>query len=276
MEKSFMLHVQGKSKLKIDVLELHISHACNLNCKYCTHFSNYDHKGLISASQADKWLNSWSHRLSPERFSIMGGEPTINPELCDILKISRKHFFNNSIHLLSNGFFLDRHPELKQVLIDNEIFLKVSLHAERGLYKEYDKKIDSIESMLNEWNVRWKFSPSHKKWRQNYQGFGKEMKPFTDNDPKASWDCCFQRTCHQLHEGKIWKCPHIAYLKMQYEKYKLSDDWIPYLDYTPLEPSCNRKELLEFFSKEEEHICSMCPASIRWVDKGNPLVRIDL
>lgn len=271
-----MLNMQNKTRLKIDVLELHISHACNLNCKHCTHFSNYDHKGLLPASKVEEWLSYWSHRLSPKRFSIMGGEPTLNPELCEILNISRKHFFNNGIHLLSNGFFLHKHPELEQTLIKNDIFLKVSLHAERGLYKDYDDKINSIESMLNTWKVRWKFTPSYKKWRKNYQGFGKEMKPFTDNDPKASWNCCFQRTCHQLHEGKIWKCPQIAYLKMQYEKYNLSDEWKPYLNYFPLEHTCTKKELLQFFAKQEENICAMCPASIQWIDKGNPLVKISL
>lgn len=273
MEEKPMLHMQARAR-QIDVLELHISHSCNLKCQHCTHYSNYSHKGMLDASTADLWISQWAPRVSPGRFSIMGGEPTLNPELCDILRISRKHFFNNSMHLISNGFFLDRHPGLDQVLYDNDILLKISLHAEPDRFEEYDNKIKEVEEMLSTWKCRWKFTPSHKKWRRLYNGYGSDMKPFNDGNPRASWECCFQRTCHQLHEGMIWKCPSIAYLRMQYEKYNLGPEWDQYLDYQALKPDCTEKELEAFFAKEEESICSMCPASIQYTDKGNPLVQI--
>jgi len=55
------------------------------------------------------------------------------------------------------------------------------------------------------------------------------MMPFADGDPRSSWE-----VCRQLHEGKLWKCPNIAYLGMQAEKFSLDPAWEPYLEYVPL------------------------------------------
>ena len=57
------------------------------------------------------------------------------------------------------------------------------------------------------------------------------MLPFEDDRPRQSWEICSTKACKQLHDGKLWKCPPLAYLKLQETKYNLSPKWDPYLGY---------------------------------------------
>jgi hypothetical protein len=63
----------------------------------------------------------------------------------------------------------------------------------------------------------------------------------------------------------------LAYLKLQDAKYQLSANWQPYLSYAPLEPGCSDEALEEFFSREEESHCGMCPANPQRFEKPLPL-----
>jgi hypothetical protein len=97
------------------------------------------------------------------------------------------------------------------------------------------------------------------------------MLPFEDGRPRQSWEICSARSCKQLHDGKLWKCPPLAYLKLQEAKYNLSPKWDPYLRYRPLDTTCTDRELDDFLTLEDESVCSMCSAEIRSFPLPNPL-----
>jgi hypothetical protein len=99
------------------------------------------------------------------------------------------------------------------------------------------------------------------------------MKPFSDGDQRASWENCPAKTCVQLLEGKLWKCPAIAYLPMQHAKYQLGAEWQPYLRYEALGASATQSEVAAFLGREDEPVCLMCPAQPPRFDKPNPLTR---
>lgn len=86
------------------------------------------------------------------------------------------------------------------------------------------------------------------------------MKPFDDGDPEASWRNCPAKWCLQLHDGKLWKCPAIAYLDMQYRKFGLGEEWRASLMYEPLTADAGDVELRQFVEKRSESACGMCPA----------------
>ena len=50
---------------------------------------------------------------------MLGGEPTLNKNLVEIIEITRSYIPNNNIVLITNGFYIDRHDDIKNVLIDN-------------------------------------------------------------------------------------------------------------------------------------------------------------
>lgn len=256
-------------------LELHVAHGCNLACESCSHYSNHGHAGTVSIEEADRWMALWSGRVAVNRFSLLGGEPTIHPNLPGFVGLVRRHWPKTQIEIVSNGFFLHRHPSLSAVLAaDPDARLVISVHHDS---EEYRERLRPVFTLLDEWrrdhglvaNIR----PAAKNWTRRYEGFGDAMLPFEDGDARKSWEICPARHCKQLLDGKIWKCAPLAYLPMQKARYRLSEKWDPYLAYKPLEPGCSDAELAAFSAQEDESACAMCPAQQRLFELPLPLRR---
>jgi len=256
-------------------LELHVSHACNLACESCSHFSNHGHKGHVSLAEADQWMGAWSSRIPVREMNLLGGEPTIHPELTKFVPLVRKHWPSAHINLVTNGFFLDRHPDLPRAMRDaGNTLLSLSIHHDAPTYRERLKPvIDLVRSWHQDYGIAVSIRPSFKFWTRRYTGFGADMLPYEDNNPRGAWEICPSKYCRQLFDGKLWKCPPITYLDMQKQKYSLSEKWDPYLAYTPLAPDCTDAELRAFLMREEEFICTMCSAHPRTFELPNPMER---
>ena len=243
-------------------LEMHVVHSCNLTCESCSHYSNQGHKGIVSLDEADRWMKLWNGRLSPRRLSLLGGEPTIHPNLTEFVALARKNWPHAHLRLVTNGFFLHRHPKLPMILRDDpNHMIYLSVHHSSA---EYKAKLAPIMALLEGW-VRhygiqaWTYE-SHHYWTRRYKGFGADMEPYEDQQPRKSWENCPARYARQLYDGMLWKCAPLAYLPLQNAKYSLPEKWQPYLQYRALMPDCTEGELNAFFDREEESFCGMCPA----------------
>jgi hypothetical protein len=258
-------------------LEMHVTHACNLACEGCRHYSNQNHKGMLAVSDAEQWLSQWGHRLQPTYFELHGGEPTIHPELPTFVRLVRRYFPHTKVRVLTNGFFLHRQPELPGALKEvGDSCLDISIHHGSWQYGALlGPNLELARSWHQDHGIEVNVRESFRTWTRQYLGHGAEMQPFEDGDPQASWDLCNCKNCYQLLDGHIWKCPPIAYLPMQDAKYHLSEKWGPYLAYQPLAPGCSDDELQAFFrrSSQAESVCGMCPAFARPLDVPWPLPR---
>ncbi len=263
-------------------LEIHVAHVCNLHCDGCKHYSNYNHKGMLSPDDCRAWLGAWSKRIQPKKLRLLGGEPTLNPDLVEIIRIARAALPDTVIQMTTNGFFLDRHPGLLDTLIETRTRLAMTLHSQDA---DYLARIGPIREGLEAFHARTGanllFEDVDEIWVRHYKGDGAGMRPYNDGDARRSWvNCQSSKFCMQLHENRLWKCPPIAYLRMQLDKFGLSQrpDWSPYLGYAGIGLEASDRELEEFLSREEESICAMCPAkpprmpgkSIAWKPEYRP------
>jgi hypothetical protein len=244
-------------------LEIHAAHACNLACESCSHYSNHGHKGIVSLAEAEEWMAPWSGRIAPRVFSILGGEPSIHPDLAAFVELARRHWPRATLRIVTNGFFLHRHPGLPEVLRrDGNAILNLSIHHESPEYRE---KLAPIMDLVSGWvrthGIRVEYYQSSRNWTRRYKGFGEAMEPFEDRAPRRSWEVCTAKWCPQVFEGRIWKCAPLAYLPMQHARFGLSAKWAPYLGYRPLVPGCGDEEIDAFFAREEESHCNMCAAN---------------
>jgi hypothetical protein len=254
-------------------LELHVSHTCNLACDSCSHYSNHAHRGSLDLAEADRWMRAWRDRINVREFNLLGGEPTMHPRLPEFVELVRKHWPHTHIRIITNGFFLHRHPELPTTLARaGNSDLALSVHHGGSAYLD---RLRPIFDLLEDWQRNhgtivhtW---PSHHGWTRRYHGFGATMLPFEDDKPRQSWEICPARDCKQLHEGKLWKCAPLAYLGLQKGKYNLSGKWDRYLQYKPLDVSCTDSELDDFLALEDESFCSMCPGELRPLPLEDPL-----
>jgi len=150
--------------------------------------------------------------------------------------------------------------------------LHVSIHHKGP---EYTEKVEGVKQLLSEWQDRFEFKleyrSSSEKWRMTFQGEGADIRPRDDKDAEGSWKICPSKYCPQIFEGKLWKCPQVAYLQLMDRKFQLSHEWDKYLGYQPLEPYCSTAELREFLDRKVEAVCEMCPAENHYFELPSPL-----
>lgn len=259
---------------RIPNLDIHITHKCNFTCDSCSHFMNHGFDTHVSLNECELWMSYWNERLIPDNIGILGGEPFLHKNLKEYCYLTRKMWPNSNIEIVTNLTLIHLHSEIFEDIIKNDITLSISIHSNDPTYLQLiRKKILTI----NDWKskgVKIKIYNSIKDWNQVYLGYGKDIMPFEDNNPKQSWENCpTGQICFQLHQGKIWKCAPLAFLPMMKEKYDISEKWDPYLEYVPLSPNCTDKELEDFFDKGAEKFCSMCPSNKKSLKKNSPLLR---
>jgi len=213
-------------------LEIHAAHSCNLRCQNCSHFSDYGLSGILSLENAEMWFEGWSKRLRPTHFSVLGGEPLLNPNIIPLLKLVKKYWVGSEIKLVTNGLLLPKHPTLLQTLYENDITLDISLH-------DSNTTIPLPISSPIKINLR----KSYEKWRLD--------PPSPGHNPIISYTKCVCRFCTQLHNNMIWKCPRVAYVGFTNLSY--------WSDYKPLLLSASDEEVEEFLNRKEESICGICP-----------------
>jgi hypothetical protein len=267
-----------RSVIRFPLLEMHAANACNLTCESCSHFSNNGHKGVLDIDEADRWMSAWNQRLWPAMFRLLGGEPTLNPRLAELVRLAKKHWPRSRIALTTNGFFVHRHGELGKALGDTKAKVVLTLHDRS---EEYKAKVLPGYELLRKWSRQYGFQlsieASHKRWTRRYTGTGDDVLPFEDGNIRRSWEKCPAKNCRQLFRGKLWKCSPITYLQLQKETHPdISEKWDPYLAYKPLEPDCSDRELVDFFAAKEQSICGMCPAEPERFDKQSPLIPLSI
>lgn len=223
--------------LSTNKIEYHVVDNCNLSCNFCSHYSNFHRPKAIVDIEAAKteWLY-WSRYITPKRFSLIGGEPTLHPNLTELAIAAKEIWNKSSIWLFSNGTYLHRHPELHKH-IDNLI---ISSHYED--MSDISKEVKRFKSS----QIR-----GTTKWLQYYKIVDGKKVPYTDNNQRQSWKVCVAKECIVLRHNALWKCPQLAFHR------DVGIDWEKFNNYKPL---TNPELLEEWLSREDEECCSCCPA----------------
>lgn len=243
------------SRYEIRSLDYHIIDACNLACEWCTHYSNFKQpKNARRLDESRAEWEPWAKIVRPQMFVVLGGEPTLHPELCDFVRMAREVWCDSKIRVITNGFYLERHPGLPDALGDGD--LVISLHHR---YQDDERRIRSTVApwIFAGMNVQfW----SESGWRKGYQMTNGRPTPF-DGEMNQSYDCCIAKNCKVLRDGQIWKCPQLAFAST------VGIDWPHFAAYRPLQLDGDHAE---FFARQAEPACSHCPAEAQVVTISDP------
>ncbi|MCF8483237.1 MAG: radical SAM protein [Rhodospirillum sp.] len=251
--------------LDIPYLEMDIAHLCNLQCQGCMHYSNYTLPGIIPFERGGSWLREWAERVRPSEFTLLGGEPLLNPEVGRYVDQAARLWPEAKRLLVSNGLRLAQNAALLDILSATDTILRITIHRDDAAY--LDKLEPHVRLALearDAGRIRLELIRSDSYWYKTYRGEGEAMRPFTDGDSHASWSSCFNKLCKTLRDGALWKCPPLAFLPLAAEKLNLTAvrDWDPYLAYRPLPLDAEDDALLRFFVEEDVPACAMCPAKL--------------
>ncbi len=257
--------------ISIPKLEMHVTDACNLRCTGCTHYADHGLRGTLELDTGRAWVTGWGRRVTPVRFSLLGGEPLLHPELAGFLAVVRQTWPRTELRLVSNALLLPRHPELWPALASSGAVLTISRHSgDAGYLARFAPALRLAESRAAEFGVRLEVRDCVRGWYKLYLGVGPQMRPHATQDPRRSWSACQTKHCLTLRDNALWKCPPIAHLPSVAARHGLDPDgpWQPYLSYRPLELAADDEAIRRFVARQDEPICRMCPAEPRTFAKS--------
>ena len=241
-------------------LEMHITHICNLMCKYCAHYCDFGYAGEVPYAQGAEWLCAWAERLAPQQFRILGGEPLLHKDAEKYMRLCAKCFPEAKRDFVTNGLFLRKREDLLPVLIETHTVLIISLHPLRS--KQQEAVLNDALTLAYQYMPKGlclRIDNCTNTWRKPYLGEGASIAPFTDGDPEKSFQNC-TGYCKTLHQGKLWKCPSLAYLPLIVDQLETKRFWEPYLQYEPLGIDASDAEIAAFI-KGNSQFCGMCSTS---------------
>lgn len=91
----------------VQKLEFYITNVCNLACPNCNRFNNHDFRGHQLWNDYERDYQQWANILKVSGLVILGGEPLLNPSICDwITGLNR--CFANTVQVLTNGTRLNK------------------------------------------------------------------------------------------------------------------------------------------------------------------------
>jgi molybdenum cofactor biosynthesis enzyme MoaA len=141
---------------KLDYLWLEITANCNLNCKHCYAESGPD-KPLIESLSLNDWISALEEAaaLGCRKVQFIGGEPTIHPDLPQLISTARSLGFE-SVEIYTNGTLFNSH--LKEVFLRHRVALAFSVYSNESTGHEavtlrpgsFNRTMESIRWAVHE------------------------------------------------------------------------------------------------------------------------------
>lgn len=203
LEQSRVIEVRKKLKF-----EIHITEHCNLNCKYCNHFSPLAKETYLSLDEYEKDIKRLSELFHGEmhQIKLLGGEPLLHPQIKDFIILTRRYFPKGNIKILTNGILL---PQM------NDDFWKACQQTGTIVYyTKYPIKLDveKINCQAEKYNVSLEvFNMEDDIKTLIYEPIDLQGK---QNAKKNFYDCYRSNYCITLKHGVLYTCHRAAHMHL--------------------------------------------------------------
>lgn len=143
------MKMNKKSYLSFPILVgIKITNGCNFYCKHC--FSDRNNPKYLSVDNSKEIVKKVFGKNKPYKIYITGGEPLVNPDFIEIVKIFKKNCSILSIHTNASLITDSMAKKLKEVLDEND-YIQVSLDGYNretfNLTRNTDKYIEVINGI---------------------------------------------------------------------------------------------------------------------------------
>lgn len=136
------------SKMYLPKVEFYITNSCNFDCPGCNRFNNYSFTGHQRWKDYQGIYEKWSQVLDLEEFSILGGEPMMNPDYLDWLEGLLNFWPQAKGSMVTNGHFIKPDSQKLYDLVQryaDRMEIQIGLHnADRA---------DGMLSQMQQWLV---------------------------------------------------------------------------------------------------------------------------
>jgi MoaA/NifB/PqqE/SkfB family radical SAM enzyme len=244
--KNKLLAMKLKPK-KMLQFEVHLADHCNLNCKYCDHFSPVAGKEFLDIAVFEKDCARISELTGGrlEYIYLLGGEPLLHPDINAVIHTARKYFKDCEITIYTNGILLLKQDEIFwKSCGGNNIAIAIS-----GYPITLD--IESINQKAREYNVKIQFLAVAKSMYKIHLDIeGKQ------NSKENFISCWRSNNCIFLEDGKLYTCTKIPNIK-HFNRYFNKKLEVSEGDYIDIYKAKNIKEVLKFLCKPAP-FCRYC------------------
>lgn len=260
-------------KAYIEHVDIYISNTCNLKCENCQSYSNHDHKGHYYFADAD-W-KSLADKIEPGLYSILGGEPTLNPKLSEWITQMAALWPRSQKYLVSNGIHFKAQPNLHEVCASTGTTIQISLHNEKFRPIIADQilqafgicEIIKLKTYANTDAIFKLILQSSKGVIievDNAQAFNhiptvvNKRLPVLHDDYEQVHDACKMKRCTQIKNAEIYKCPIMNTLPTYLDQNNIE---LPALlrEYKPLTAGNVTQARLDNLGNNAIPQCSFCP-----------------
>lgn len=232
------MHILNRCRaaLKKSYIDIHITDHCNLNCKYCAHFSPVS--DVFELKKND--LEETYKKLKPiydiffNSIHLLGGEPTLHRHLIDILLLTRKYFPETEIQLITNGLkLLKMENDFWETCRQNAITLYISKY---NITFNYNQVID----ICRKYNVKYIIENTRSEFIHH------KLEKTGNQNPLTSYSHCkFGGSCLQLRHNRIYPCPQSAYIDILNKKFNSNCKHSKF-DFIPLDKLHYRIQMIAF------------------------------
>ena len=253
--------IQKELKDKDDFIpqfDVHLVEHCNLNCKYCSHFSCIAEPEFLNIKDYEKDLKRLYEitQGKSKGFMLLGGEPLLHPDLLDFISLTRKIFPITYIELTTNGLLFDAMDDnFWQCLHDNSVALKHSW------YPNTNVNIDKYYKLARKYRFRTFYKRKDLKIIDKFIKFNIDLEGKVNNIKRFE-ECFFKQYCNQLSKGKIYHCsfaPGIRHFNKKFNKNIKVEE----ADYLDIYKAKDISEIFKFL-KTPPKICRYCDYIKEW------------
>lgn len=224
-------------------LEYHLVDFCNLNCAGCSHYSPLVNKQTYQT--VEEIVNDLSMLKSKvgdnlKNLRLLGGEPLLHPQISDCLKTIKELFPNTNISLVTNGLLLKKMPQdFYDTCLKSNIRIRITDYGIIDLTATINK--------LKEHGIMADCYKSSNVW--HYQHIR-----LTEGKIDCFKNCIYKNICKNYRNGKIYLCPHIAYIDY-FNKFFKKDIQLDKSNYISLDEINSFDELMEKLKNARPNFC---------------------
>jgi len=250
-------YIRDDGRVNLTHLETDIVIGCNLRCRHCSHLSPY-RNGYVPTEKMIPWFETWSKKIRPYGFYLLGGEPFLHPDLATVITEAHRIWDSSALELVTNGLLI---PRASQNIFDalRKTKVRVSISDHSGIDLPHERIVAACDC-LKENGVPYGVQPSNTTWYVHHKlDENNTPSPF-QSVPQDAWSGCIAKYCPSLAGNRLYKCAVLAGIIESVEKNAFpASHWKDALTYSPLLPDADAGTILEHFHSGFVKECSVCP-----------------
>lgn len=246
-------YLDDKRRIVTESLEIHITEHCNLKCRDCCNMSPYNSKKLMTLEEVQQVCCFVKENFRPNIFKICGGEPTLHPQIDEILKIIKQSDVSDILKVITNGLLLFKMSDTFWQLIDQlTVSNYISAPIRPALLEKIKQKAKQFDVMLNIKHVE-----------EFNEIFVEEAIEDKGRSQLIYDDCWMRHVCLIIRDGYFHKCTRSSYmdknLQLVGKPTSVGDSTFTFSDGIALsDPAFQEKALQYLNSKTPLHSCRHC------------------